>query len=390
MSVWTRSASAAAHCRPADGQRSVPQGLGYGSVSLSTNSSPTTLAEFEAAYESALSEGTLAYFSGAAADELTLRSNEAAWQQITLRPRVMIDVSERDASVEVLGHRHSSPIVVAPTAYHRLAHPGGEEETARGAAAAGCTYTLSSLSTSRPSAIAASGVEGRRWFQVYVFRDRAVTRDLIAEAVEAGFEALLLTVDLPVLGRRDREISSGFMIGHAETVPGVSAAGGEGVISMQDTADLIDPSLTWDDVAELVEGSDLPVLVKGVLRGDDAALAIQSGAAGVVVSNHGGRQLDTVPATAEVLAEVVEAVAGDGEVLVDGGIRRGTDVAKALIIGASAVLVGRPVLWGLAADGASGVAAVLGILEDEFDRALALLGVPSARDLVGRGDLILP
>ena len=349
---------------------------------------PTTLADFELAYREALPDGTLAYYSGAAADELTLQHNERAWQEITLRPRVMVDVSDRDSSVTVLGHDMSSPIAVAPTAYHRLANPGGEEETARGAAAADCVYTLSSLATSRPSSVAASGAEGPRWFQVYVFRDRAVTRELIAEAEEGGFEALLLTVDLPVLGRRDREISSGFVVGDAESVPGVNAAGGEGLISMQDTADLIDPSLTWDDVAEFAEGSDLPVLVKGVLRGDDAALAIESGAAGVVVSNHGGRQLDTVPATAEVLAEIVEAVAGDGEVLVDGGIRRGTDIAKALILGANAVLVGRPVLWGLASNGADGVTAVLEILKDEFDRALALLGVPNARDLAGRSDLL--
>lgn len=349
---------------------------------------PTTLADFEAAYREALPEGTLAYYSGAAADELTLRRNARAWEEITFRPRVMVDVSERDPSVTVLGETRTCPIAVAPTAYHRLAHPGGEEETARGAEAAGCVYTLSSLATSRPSSVAASGARGPRWFQVYVFRDRAVTRELIAEAVEGGFEALLLTVDLPVLGRRDREISSGFVIGDAESVPGVNAAGGEGLISMQDTADLIDPSLTWDDVAEFAEASDLPVLVKGVLRGDDAALAIEAGAAGVVVSNHGGRQLDTVPATADVLAEVVGAVGGAGEVLVDGGIRRGTDVAKALILGASAVLVGRPVLWGLASHGADGVTEVLEILKDEFDRALALLGVPKARDLAGRSDLL--
>lgn len=355
---------------------------------MPADQTPTTLADFEAAYRAALPEGTLAYYSGAAADELTLGRNERAWQEINLRPRVMVDVSERDPSVRLFGSEYSSPIAVAPTAYHRLAHPGGEEETARGAAAAGCAYTLSSLATSRPASVAASGAEGPRWFQVYVFRDRAVTRELIAEAVEGGFEALLLTVDLPVLGRRDREISSGFVIGDAEMVPGVNAAGGEGLISMQDTADLIDPSLTWDDVAEFAEASDLPVLVKGVLRGDDAALAIDAGANGVVVSNHGGRQLDTVPATAEVLAEIVEAVAGRGEVLVDGGIRRGTDVAKALILGANAVLVGRPALWGLAAGGADGVTAVLEILKDEFDRALALLGVPNARDLAGRNDLL--
>ncbi|MFM8889058.1 MAG: alpha-hydroxy acid oxidase, partial [Solirubrobacterales bacterium] len=335
-----------------------------------------------------LPEGTLAYYAGAAADEITLGRNVEAWREIVLRPRVMVDVSNRDPSVELFGRRYGLPIAVAPTAYHRLAHPDGEEATARGAVAAGCPYTLSTLATSRPAPVGEAAPDGTKWFQVYVFRDRAVTRELVAEAEDAGFEALLLTVDLPVLGRRDQEVGTGFVVGQAEGVPGVHAAGGEGEISMQDTADLIDPSLTWDDVGELADSTDLPVLVKGVLRGDDARLAVESGAAGVVVSNHGGRQLDTVPATAEVLPEVVEAIGGEASVMVDGGIRRGTDVAKALILGADFVLVGRPILWGLAAGGAEGVEAVLSMLADEFDRALALLGVPRASELSGRDDLI--
>ncbi len=349
---------------------------------------PKTMAGFEAAFRENLPEGTLAYYAGGAADELTLGRNVTAWREMTLRPRVMIDVSERDTSVELFGRTYDLPVAVAPTAYHRLAHPEGEEATARGAALAGCPYTLSTLATSRPGPVGAAAPDGSKWFQVYVFRDRGVTSELVAEAEEAGFEALLLTVDLPVLGRRDREVGSGFTVGQAEEVPGVHAAGGSGEISMQDTADLIDPSLTWDDVAEFASGTDLPVLVKGVLRGDDARLAVEHGAAGVVVSNHGGRQLDTVPAAAEVLPEVVEAIGGEATVMVDGGVRRGTDVAKALILGADFALVGRPVLWGLATGGAGGVAAVLELLADEFDRSLALLGVPSARELRGRTDLI--
>ncbi len=349
---------------------------------------PATLAGFEAAYREALDPGPLAYYSGAAADELTLRENEAAWGRITLSPHVMVDVSERDPSVEILGRRHSIPLAIAPTAYHRIAHPGGEEETAVGAAAAGVTYTLSTLATSRPAPVAEAAPDSDRWFQVYVFRDRAVTMELVAEAEENGFEALLLTVDLPVLGRRDREIADRFVVGDAGTVPGIQAAGGQGMLSMQDTADLIDPSLTWDDVAELSSSTDLPVLVKGVLRADDARLAIEHGADGVVVSNHGGRQLDTVPATAEVLEPIAEGVGDGPTVLVDGGVRRGTDLAKALILGADAALVGRPVLWGLATAGAAGVEAVIGIIEDEFDRALALLGVPRAAALKGQTDLL--
>ncbi len=349
---------------------------------------PTTLAGFEAAFEEVLPEGTLAYYAGGAADELTLGRNASAWRELTFRPRVMVDVSERDPSIELFGTRYGLPIAVAPTAYHRLAHPDGEEATAQGAAAAGCPYTLSTLATSRPAPVGAAAPKGNNWFQVYVFRDRGVTRELVAEAEEAGFEALLLTVDLPVLGRRDREVGSGFTVGQADEVPGVHAAGGSGEISMQDTADLIDPSLTWDDVGEFASATDLPVLVKGVLRGDDARLAVESGAAGVVVSNHGGRQLDTVPGTAEVLPEVVGEIGDRAVVMVDGGVRRGTDVAKALIMGADFVLVGRPVLWGLATGGASGVESVLGMLADELDRALALLGVPEAAALRGRTDLL--
>ena len=355
---------------------------------MSTPELPSTLAGFEASFQEALPEGTLAYYAGGAADELTLGRNVEAWQEITLRPRVMVDVSERDPSVELFGRSYDLPLAVAPTAYHRLAHPDGEEATARGAAAARCPYILSTLATSRPAPVGEAAPDGQKWFQVYVFRDRAVTRELVAEAEEAGFESLLLTVDLPVLGRRDREVGSGFVVGQAEGVPGVHAAGGAGEISMQDTADLIDPSLTWDDVGELTRETDLPVLVKGVLRGDDARLAIEAGAAGVVVSNHGGRQLDTVPATASILPEVVETIGDRATVMVDGGIRRGTDIAKALILGANFVLVGRPVLWGLAVGGADGVEAVLSLLTDEFDRALALLGVPVAEDLRGRTDLI--
>jgi len=349
---------------------------------------PNTLGGLREAYEETLPEGTLAYYSGGAADEFTLAGNERAWRERTLRPMVMVDVSERDLSVEVLGREIPVPFGVAPTAYHRLAHPEGEEAMARGAMTAGCPYTLSTLATARPEPVAEAAPDGINWFQVYVFRDRGVTRELVEEATSSGFEALILTVDLPVLGRRDREIATGFVVGDAEAVPGVHAAGGSGTISMQDTADLIDPSLTWEDVEELASWSSLPVLVKGVLRPDDARRAVEAGAAGVVVSNHGGRQLDGVLATADALGPVVEEIGPESTVMVDGGIRRGADVARALIMGADAVLIGRPCLWGLAAGGAEGVQRVLTIFADEFDRALALLGVPAARDLRGRLDLI--
>lgn len=351
---------------------------------------PATLGDLSDRFDELLEAGVHGYYAGGAGSEITLESNVSAWSRWEIHPNVLVDVSERDASVELFGRRHSLPVVVAPTAYHRLAHPRGEPETARGCERAGVTYTLSTLATARPSEVAAATPSSDRWFQVYVFKDRGVTRDLVEEAEANGFEALMLTVDLPVLGRRERDLRTGFTIGDAALVPGVEAAGGSGTISMQDTADLIDPSLTWSDLEALVSSSKLPVMVKGVLRPDDARAAIDSGARGVIVSNHGGRQLDCVPATAEVLEPIAEEVDGSCHLLVDGGIRRGTDVLVALARGADAVLVGRPVLWGLAAGGSEGVATALGIIGDEFDRALALSGCPKATELKGRTELVRP
>ncbi|MEI6447634.1 MAG: alpha-hydroxy acid oxidase [Actinomycetes bacterium] len=350
----------------------------------------STLAELRDRFESALQPGPKGYFSGGAADEVTLAANCSAWRNWEIHPRVLVNVADRDPSVELLGSRRPHPLIAAPTAYHRLAHPRGEPETARGCERAGAIYTLSTLATARPAEVAAGCEEGTKWFQVYVFKDRAVTADLVAEAVDNGFEALVLTADLPVLGKRERDRRTGFAIGDANLVPGVSAAGASGLISMQDTADLIDPSLTWRDVERLAADSPLPVLVKGILHPADAQAAISSGAAGVVVSNHGGRQLDNVPATASVLESVVEAVDGSGAVIVDGGIRRGTDVLVALSLGADSVMLGRPVLWGLAAAGAAGVEAAFAAVLDEFDRALALSGCPKASELKGRNDLVVP
>ena len=361
-----------------------------GDTRLTEPLSGSTLDELRERFESVLQPGPKGYFSGGAGDELTLAANCAAWRDWQIHPRVLVDVSDRDSSVELLGSVRPHPLIAAPTAYHRLAHPRGEPETARGCERAAAIYTLSTLATARPAEVAAAAKDGTNWFQVYVFKDRGVTADLVAEAVDCGFEALVVTADLPVLGARDRDRRNGFTIGDADLVPGVSAAGASGLISMQDTADLIDPSLTWTDIERLAGDSPLPVLVKGVLRPDDALLAVASGAAGVVVSNHGGRQLDTVPATASVLSGVVEALDGSGSVIVDGGIRRGTDVVIALTLGADAVMLGRPVLWGLAAAGAAGVEAAFAAVLDEFDRALALSGCPRAAELRGRSDLVVP
>lgn len=340
---------------------------------------PLTLEDFEAGAAQALEPGPLGYYAGGAADEITLRENVAAWRRIAIRPRVLVDVSQRDLRTTVLGREHPHPIFVAPTAFHRLAHPEGETATARGAAAADALYCLSSLTTTGPADVAGAAPAGRRWLQLYVFKDRAVSDALVEAAVEHGYEALVVTVDLPVLGVRERELRSGYAIDAAELIPDLHA----GTLALTDIGGLIDPSLTWDDVGHFAQASGLPVLVKGVLTADDAVLAAEHGAAGVVVSNHGGRQLDTVPAGADALPEVAEAAGDRLDVLVDGGIRRGSDVLKALALGARAVMVGRPVLWGLAVGGADGVRAVLEILRGELDVALALTGVPRAADVDG-------
>ena len=349
-----------------------------------------TLGQLRAQFDINLPAGPHGYFAGGAGDERVLRSNETAWHDWHTHPHVMVDVSDRDHSTTVLGKRMPHPLIAAPTAYHRLAHSGAEPETAVGCGMADATFTHSTLASTRPSEVSTSAPETSKWFQIYMFRDRAITFDLIDEAVETGFEALVLTVDLPVLGRRERDILSSFEVGDAITIPGVAASGAAGRVSMQDTADLIDPSLTWADVRDLAGRCELPLLVKGVLRPDDAVESIANGAAGVVVSNHGGRQLDSVPPTAHVLDDIAEAVGSTSTVIVDGGIRRGTDVLTAMALGADAVMLGRPILWGLAANGAAGVASVFEIVRDEFDRALALSGCPRADLLKGCPDIVRP
>jgi isopentenyl diphosphate isomerase/L-lactate dehydrogenase-like FMN-dependent dehydrogenase len=336
-------------------------------------SEPLNVLEFERLAEERLDPAAFGYFAGGAGDEVTLRENVEAFGRLTLRPRVLADVSGVSTAATVLGHEVSMPIGVAPVAFQRLAHPEGEVATARAAARAGTIFSLSTVATAGPADI----TDGVRFFQLYVFKDRAFTRALIEQAVDAGFSAILLTADTPHLGRRERDHRTGFKI-PAELVP--SLAGHDLLTPEQTFASMAD-DLSWRDVEELASMSGLPVLVKGVLTTEDALLACESGAAGVVVSNHGGRQLDGVSATIEALPEVVEAVAGRVPVLMDGGIRRGTDVVKALALGAQAVLAGRPFVWGLAAAGEEGVSAVLELLRAELKLALALLGCKSPAEV---------
>jgi 4-hydroxymandelate oxidase len=345
------------------------------------------LFDFEALAQERLTRSVYDYYSSGANDELTLRANRAAWERLTLRYRVLVDVSRRDASTTVLGQRVSMPVLVAPTAFQRLAHTDGELASVRAAGSAGTVFILSTLSTTPLEEVLAAAT-GPVWFQLYVHRDRGITRELCGRARAAGCRALVLTVDAPLLGRRERDVRNGFALppglSIASLAPGrggeVAPAAGESALFAY-CASLLDASMTWKDLEWLRSITDLPILVKGIVRGDDAVRAVERGVAGVVVSNHGGRQLDGSPATAAVLPEIVRAVAGRAEVLVDGGIRRGTDVIKALALGVRAVLVGRPILWALAAGGQAGVSRALSLLAAELDLALALCGCPTVADL---------
>ncbi len=289
---------------------------------------------------------------------------------------MLVDVSEISTRSTVLGTELEMPILVAPVAFQLLAHPDGEAGMARAAVAAGTVLCVSSLTSTRPAEVAEAAPDGHRWMQVYLFRDRGVTRAMVEEAAGSGYEALLLTVDAPYAGRRERDLRSGFQVPAEIGAPAIEGAVGHRSLTTAEVFELVDPSITWKDLELLCGEFDLPILVKGLITGEDAALAVEHGAAGVVVSNHGGRQLDNAPATIDALPEVVEAVDGRIPVLLDGGVRRGTDVAVALAIGAEAVLVGRPALWGLAANGEAGARRALDILTEELRLALALLGAP--------------
>lgn len=340
------------------------------------------IADFERLAEKKLDTGVAGYFFGGAGDELTLGENVAAWGRWRLRPRMLAGLSEWGTGAEVLGGDVSMPILVAPIAYQGLVDPEGELAMARAAAAAGTVMCLSTLATNRPGPVAAAAPGGRRWFQLYCFKDEGVTGALMDEAVECGYEAIVVTVDAPCGGNRERDQRTGFKIPEEIGVPSVEAALGSGrAVTIEETFALMEPALTWSDLGDLASECRVPVLVKGVLSAEDAALAIEHGAAGIVVSNHGGRQLDRCLATADALTEVIDAVDGRGAVLVDGGIRRGVDVAIALALGADAVLVGRPALWGLAAGGEAGARRVLEILREELELTLALCGCASPAEL---------
>jgi 4-hydroxymandelate oxidase len=349
------------------------------------------LEEFEPAAASVMPKMVFDYYAGGAGDEVSLRGARRAWDDLVLRYRVLRDVSERSLAVSILGQYFDFPLLVAPMALQSLAHSDGECATARAAGATGAGMILSTLSTTTVEEVRAAS-SGPLWFQLYIYRDRGLARALVERAERAGCGALVLTVDSPLLGRRERDVRNTFHVPAETAVPHLapdsratlagargSMAGASALAKFVD--EYWDSSISWKDLAWLRSISSLPILVKGIVRGDDARLALEHGAAGVIVSNHGGRQLDGAIPTARALPDVADAMRGEGALLVDGGIRRGTDVLKALALGAQAVLLGRPVLWGLALGGEAGVRRVLELLRDECRLALGLAGCRTVSEL---------
>ncbi len=340
---------------------------------------PLTVADYERLAQERLEHSAWDYYAGGAGDERTLGENCSAFDSIPLRPRVLRDVSRIDTSTTVLGTAVPAPILLAPTAFNRLACDDGEVAAARAAGAAGTVMICSTLSTCRLEDVAAAAT-GPLWFQLYVYKDRAMTQELLARAERAGYRAVVLTVDTPLLGRRYRDARNGFVLPEGLSMRNFEAAMSDAARWGTHTSfgayvhDLFDASLSWEAVGWLRSQTRLPLLLKGILTAEDARLAVEHGVDGIVVSNHGGRQLDGVPASIQVLEEVVDAAGGHAEVLMDGGVRRGTDVLKALALGARAVCIGRPYLWALAAAGEAGVVDVLRILREELTLAMALSG----------------
>ena len=329
--------------------------------------SPVTVDDYEPIARERLPRDVYDFYAGGAGDEWTLVENRRAFDRWSLRPRYLRGAGSPDPSTSILGVPISFPVLVAPWAYQGLAHPDGELASARAAAAAGIAMVVSSTTTEFLEDVAAAS-DGPKWWQLYVFDDRKITSEMLRRIVAAGYSAVCLTVDFPVMGLRHRDTRNGF-------VP---------PIGMPASSLTFDPLLSWDDIGWVRERTPgLPVLVKGILTAEDAELAVAAGVDGVVVSNHGGRQLDGVPAGITALPEVVDAVAGRVPVLMDGGVRRGTDILKALALGAAAVMVGRPLIWGLAVDGEAGVSHVLALLRAEFENAMALTGCRTVAEITG-------
>lgn len=350
---------------------------------------PINLFEYESLAPQNLSQMALDYYASGAWDEITLRDNRTAYERYKLRPRMLVDVSQRNLTTKILGQHISMPVLIAPMAFQCLAHPEGELATAKVAADLGTTMVLSTLSTKKLEDVAlASNMPKSLWFQLYVHRDRALTQALVERAEVAGYQALCLTVDAPILGRRERDRRNEFTLPSGMELANLTAMANLEIPQTQDESGLfayfanqLDPALTWKDIEWLQSLTSLPVVVKGILRGDDAIRAVEHGAKAIIVSNHGGRQLDGAIATIDALSEIVAAVGSQVDILMDGGVRRGIDILKALALGAKAVLIGRPILWALAVDGEAGVRDLLGLLRNELEVAMALSGCAKIEDI---------
>ncbi|MEW7278391.1 alpha-hydroxy acid oxidase [Aquimarina sp. 2201CG1-2-11] len=345
------------------------------------------LKEFENIARRELPKDIYDYLSGGANDEITVHENHEAYSKIKLYPRVLKSVEKRDVSIQMMGKKIAMPIFIAPTAFHCLANEEGELATVKAAAMANTIMIVSMASTVSLERIANAAKNPKinkapeLWFQLYIQPDIEITKLFVKRAEDAGYSALVVTVDSPVFGKRERDIRNGFHM----LPEGLSLKNFDDPKLLKFAKDkptlILNAALTWSDIDKLKEITTLPVFIKGVVRPEDAELAIQHGVDGIIVSNHGGRQLDTIPATIELLPDIVAMVKGRIPVIIDGGIRRGTDVLKALALGANAVAIGRPILWGLAYDGESGVLQVLHNLKDELDLSMALCGCSSIKEI---------
>ena len=349
--------------------------------------SPINLFGYEQLAKEHLSQMAFDYYSSGAWDEVTLRDNLAAFTRVKLRPKMLVDVSKINLTTQVLGESLQLPLLIAPMAFQCLADPEGEIATALAAEIAGVGMVLSTLATKSLEEVA-TVANGLQWFQLYIHKDQGLTQALVQRAYTAGYKAICLTVDAPMLGKRERDQRNEFTLPpglHPANLTNISgldipqAPGESGLLTY--FAQQINPAVTWKDLEWLQSLSPLPLVVKGILRADDAVRAVEYGAQAIVVSNHGGRQLDGAIASLDALPDIIAAVDGKAEVLLDGGIRRGTDILKALAYGAKAVLIGRPVLWGLAVAGKIGVSHIISLLQDELNLAMALSGCASLGDI---------
>ncbi|XP_001649565.2 peroxisomal (S)-2-hydroxy-acid oxidase GLO2 [Aedes aegypti] len=345
-----------------------------------------SIEDFEDRAAASIPQEAFDYYQSGADDEQTRQLNRSSYERLRIRPRMLQNVSNRDMKVKLFGEEYAMPIGISPTAFQKMAHPEGEVANARAAANRKLLFTLSTLSNSSIEEVADAVPKSPKWFQLYIYKERKLTERIVQRAKKAGFKAIVVTVDSPLFGKRRADIRNRFSL-----PPGLKAANLEGeqaIIQGKDGSGLsqygeqqLDPSLVWDDIRWLIKISELPVLVKGILTKEDAEIAVSKGVSGIWVSNHGGRQLDSAPATIEVLPEIVAAVGDQTTIIVDGGVRNGKDVFKALGLGANMVMIGRPALWGLAVNGQQGVEQVLDILRDELDTTMALAGCQRVADI---------